>query len=779
MYNHNKIEKKWQAFWEENQTYKFKENPNNKKFYSLDMFPYPSGKGLHVGHPKGYTATDIVARFKKLQGYDVLHPIGWDAFGLPAEQYAIETNNDPAEFTQRNIENFRNQLKKLGFCFDYSKEVNTTDPKYYKWTQWIFIKLFEHGLAELKDVEVNWCQELGTVLSNEEVLVDKDGNQVSERGGFQVEKKPMKQWVLKITNYADKLLEGLDELDWPESLKSLQRNWIGKTDCYKVAFSINQTNTEMYFFELDDIYNLEYVFISPKADILNKINLSDEQAEFVDSLKTKNDRYLKANKKYDGIELSINLVNPFTSRKIRFFVADFVAADYNFDIMGFNNSNEDCLEFIKKYKLDVDFQKRGVSLEKIQEKIPHCSKTQHFKLKDWLFSRQRYWGEPFPIVFDSDNKPHTISEDSLPLLLPKLNDFKPDKTAMCVLSKAKDWINVTSDNKHYTRDLNTMPQWAGSCWYYLGYLLKQENDYIPLNSDTAKQIFKKWLPVDLYIGGQEHAVLHLLYARFWHRFLYDIGVVPTKEPFQKIINQGMILGPDNEKMSKSKGNIISPDEIMETHGADALRMYEMFMGPLVSSMAWDTEKLNGVRKWLDRVHRLYTELEENQFEVINTLDNVDSETQFEFNSMVQKITKNIEEYQFNIAISNMMVFINHVYKTKKFYKPYMKDFATVLSIFAPHLAEELYSMVAEEKQSVFLGTWPKFDESILVNTIIKMPIMINKKPRDVLDITPEHSEEDIKRMVLESEKVKEYIKDKEILKISIIPNKIIIVDIKE
>lgn len=772
MYNHNKIEKKWQEFWNENKTYKFVDTNSKPKFYSLDMFPYPSGKGLHVGHPKGYTATDIISRYKKLQGFDVLHPIGWDAFGLPAEQYAIDTNNDPAIFTQENINNFRQQLKKLGFCFDYDKEVNTTDPDYFKWTQWIFIQLFKKGLAEIKDVEVNWCEQLGTVLSNEEVLIDKNGNQVSERGGYPVEKRPMRQWILKITKYADKLLDGLDELDWPESLKSLQRNWIGKSVGYNLKFKLEEQEVEVFYNNLTEIANCKYILISPKAKFLNKLNLSEDVINYIEEFKQKNDRYIKSHKDFNGIKLNIDLINPINNQTIELYLADFVYSDLNLDAIGFNSTNEDFIKFANIHNLIVD-KLLPINKNEILEKLAdNLTKVKKYKLKDWLFSRQRYWGEPFPIVFDENNNAYALQESELPLKLPILNDFKPSKECIAPLAKADKWINVQCENQKYFRDINTMPQWAGSCWYYLGYILKNNNGYIPLNSPEAFDLFSRWLPVDLYIGGQEHAVLHLLYARFWHRFLYDINVVPTKEPFYKIINQGMILGEDGEKMSKSKGNIINPDEIIETHGADALRLYEMFMGPLTASMPWNDEKLNGIRKWLDRVYRLYTETDKLDIQKIDNYNDVNKDLIYQYHLFIKKVTENLENQQFNIAISNMMVFINEVYKIKQFYPEFMKNFLIVLSTFAPHISEELYSeFKLEVNESIFNAQWLVYDESLLVLDTINIPIMIKNKPRDVIQVPVDTDEETIKEIVLANQKVLNFIGDNEIKKIIVIKNK--------
>lgn len=624
MYNHKEIEKKWQDFWLKNKTFKTTNNKKNK-FYVLDMFPYPSGSGLHVGHPEGYTATDIIARYKRFNDFDVLHPIGWDAFGLPAEQYAIQTGNNPNEFTLKNIDTFRKQLQSLGFSYDYDKEVNTTDPKYYKWTQWIFTQMYKSGLAEIREIDVNWCEQLGTVLANEEVIEDEKGNKVSERGGFLVVKKPMKQWVLKITNYAEKLLEGLNEVNWPESLISLQRNWIGK-------------------------------------------------------------------------------------------------------------------------------------------KVENNKTTYH--LKDWVFARQRYWGEPFPIMFDEQNNTYLI-EDLVEL--PEMNNIKPSGNGESPLANNTEWVNVEIDNKKYRRDTNTMPQWAGSSWYYLAYILKNDDgSYTDLNSKEAYDRFQKWLPVDLYIGGQEHAVLHLLYARFWHKVLYDLKIVPTKEPFMKLVNQGMILGSDNQKMSKSKGNVINPNDIVDEYGADTLRLYEMFMGPLTDSKTWNNNNIKGTRKWLDRVWRLFEKFFNQEIKI----DEEDSNKELEsiYHQTIKDVTENIEDLKFNIAISNMMIYINFLFGINKINsKKYLKDFLILLSPFAPHIAEELMEKMNEKQ--MLEQSWPKYDLTKIIQDKIILSIQVNGKFRGTIEINKDYNEEAIHKLAKNHENVKKFIQNKEIRKTIYIKNK--------
>ena len=798
MYNHNLIEKKWQKYWDEKQTYQFKEDHTKPKAYILDMFPYPSGQGLHVGHPKGYTATDVAARYKHFKGYSVLHPIGWDAFGLPAEQYAINTNNHPSTFTKQNIDHFREQLKMLGFSYDYNKEVDTTDPKYYKWTQWIFTKLFEHGLAEIRDVDVNWCAKLGTVLSNEEVL-NRDGKMVSERGEFPVVKKPMRQWVLKITKYAEKLLDGLNLIDWPESLKSIQRKWIGKSIGALINFKTTQNcDLQVFTTRPDTLFGATYLAIAPDHEDTYKFvtpGNKEKCSQYIIDAKSKSELERKSDTKTQtGVFSGSYAFHPITNQKMPIYICDYILKDYaTGSIMAVPAHDERDFKFATKYKLPIikvidvaddklpyigdgkhinsDFLNGLDNKEAKSKMIEYLVKNklgkEHitYKMKDWLFSRQRYWGEPFPIIFDENNKPHLVKD--LPLLLPPCEDYKPSNDGRSPLAKLTDWINVEIDGKHYVRETNTMPQWAGSCWYYLGYLLKKpDQSYLPLDSKEAYELFKYWLPVDLYVGGQEHAVLHLLYSRFWHRFLYDIKVVPTPEPFYRIVNQGMILGSNGEKMSKSRGNVINPDEIIKTHGADALRLYEMFMGPLGASLPWTEEGLNGVRKWLDRVYRLFETK-------INDLDNKTNATlDYAYNLFIRNVSHNIEKGNLNVAISDMMVFINSCYSVEKLNKEYLHNFLIVLSCFAPHLAEELNSMLGYN-DSIYNSVWPKFDETKLIKSEISIPVMINSKLRDVVLVDVNASENEIIKFVKKQPKVINAIGGKQIKKIIYIKNKIV------
>ncbi|MDX5476419.1 MAG: leucine--tRNA ligase, partial [Bacillaceae bacterium] len=714
---HQEIEKKWQQYWEEKKTFKTTEEAGKEKFYALDMFPFPSGAGLHVGHPEGYTATDILSRMKRMQGFDVLHPMGWDAFGLPAEQYALDTGNDPAEFTEKNINTFRRQIKELGFSYDWDKEVATTDPDYYRWTQWIFLKLFEKGLAYVDEVPVNWCPALGTVLSNEEVI---DGK--SERGGHPVERRPMKQWMLKITAYADRLIDDLDDLDWPDSLKEMQRNWIGRSEGANVHFNIDGSEETFTVFTTrpDTLFGATYAVLAPEHPLVTKITTA-EQKEAVDayiqSVQSKSDlERTELSKEKTGVFTGAYAVNPANGEKLPIWIADYVLISYGTGaIMAVPAHDERDYEFATKFELPIievvaggdvtkeaytgdgehvnsDFLNGLGKEEAISNMIQWLEgngkgeKKISFRLRDWLFSRQRYWGEPIPVIHWEDGTMTAIPDEELPLLLPKTKNIRPSGTGESPLAAMEDWVNVVDPvtGKKGRRETNTMPNWAGSCWYYLRYIDPKNSEML---ADPEK--LKKWLPVDIYIGGAEHAVLHLLYARFWHKFLYDIGVVPTKEPFQKLFNQGMILGENNEKMSKSKGNVVNPDDIVASHGADTLRLYEMFMGPLEASIAWSTNGLDGSRRFLDRVWRLF--VDENGKLSSKIVEHSEEDTlEKTYHATVKKVTEDYEGLRFNTAISQMMVFINEAYKVDVIPKEYVEGFVKLLSPICPHTTEELW-----------------------------------------------------------------------------------------
>ncbi|MGX6535790.1 leucine--tRNA ligase [Staphylococcus aureus] len=797
-YNHNQIEKKWQGYWDENKTFKTNDNLGQKKFYALDMFPYPSGAGLHVGHPEGYTATDIISRYKRMQGYNVLHPMGWDAFGLPAEQYALDTGNDPREFTKKNIQTFKRQIKELGFSYDWDREVNTTDPEYYKWTQWIFIQLYNKGLAYVDEVAVNWCPALGTVLSNEEVI---DG--VSERGGHPVYRKPMKQWVLKITEYADQLLADLDDLDWPESLKDMQRNWIGRSEGAKVSFDVDNTEgkVEVFTTRPDTIYGASFLVLSPEHALVNSIT-TDEYKEKVKAYQT------EASKKSDlertdlakdksGVFTGAYATNPLSGEKVQIWIADYVLSTYGTGaIMAVPAHDDRDYEFAKKFDLPIIEVIEGGNVEEaaytgegkhinsgeldgleneaaitkaiqLLEQKGAGEKKVNYKLRDWLFSRQRYWGEPIPVIHWEDGTMTTVPEEELPLLLPETDEIKPSGTGESPLANIDSFVNVVDEKTGMKgrRETNTMPQWAGSCWYYLRYIdPKNEN----MLADPEK--LKHWLPVDLYIGGVEHAVLHLLYARFWHKVLYDLAIVPTKEPFQKLFNQGMILGEGNEKMSKSKGNVINPDDIVQSHGADTLRLYEMFMGPLDAAIAWSEKGLDGSRRFLDRVWRLMVNEDGTLSSKIVTTNNKSLDKVY--NQTVKKVTEDFETLGFNTAISQLMVFINECYKVDEVYKPYIEGFVKMLAPIAPHIGEELWSKLGHE-ESITYQPWPTYDEALLVDDEVEIVVQVNGKLRAKIKIAKDTSKEEMQEIALSNDNVKASIEGKDIMKVIAVPQKLV------
>jgi len=796
-FNHVEIEKKWQKVWEDNKTFKTTDK-SDKKFYALDMFPYPSGVGLHVGHPEGYTATDIVSRMKRAQGYDVLHPMGWDAFGLPAEQYALDTGNDPAEFTEHNINTFRRQIKSLGFSYDWDREINTTDPSYYKWTQWIFLKLYEKGLAYIDEVAVNWCPALGTVLANEEVI---DG--VSERGGHPVERRPMKQWMLKITAYGDRLLDDLDELDWPDSLKEMQRNWIGRSEGAQVRFEVENTEEtfEVFTTRPDTLFGATYTVLAPEHELVAKITTDAQKeavAEYIDKVKLKSDlERTDLAKEKTGVFTGAYAINPVNGAKMPIWIADYVLASYGTGaIMAVPAHDERDWEFAKQFDLPIievlqggnveeaAFTEDGIHVnsdflngtnkeEGIEKMIAWLEekgigeKKVSFRLRDWLFSRQRYWGEPIPMIHWEDGTMTPVPEEELPLLLPKTTNIKPSGTGESPLANIDEWVNVVDPvtGKKGRRETNTMPQWAGSSWYYLRYI-DPTNDKMVVDPELAK----KWLPVDIYIGGAEHAVLHLLYARFWHKVLYDIGVVDTKEPFQKLFNQGMILGENNEKMSKSKGNVVNPDEIVASHGADTLRLYEMFMGPLDASIAWSTNGLDGSRRFLDRVWRLLvndngTLSEKVQVSTDTTLEKV-------YHQTVKKVTEDFEALRFNTAISQMMVFINEAYKAPVLPKQFIEGFVQLLAPIAPHVGEELWEKLGHTETISYVA-WPTFDEAKLVDNEVEIVVQINGKVRAKLVVPAEVTKEELETIAQNDDNVKAQLEGKTIRKIIAVPKKLV------
>lgn len=824
-YKHTDIEAKWQKYWADNNTFRTGTDKNKPKFYALDMFPYPSGAGLHVGHPEGYTATDILSRYKRAQGYNVLHPMGWDAFGLPAEQYAIDTGNDPVEFTAKNIATFKRQINSLGFSYDWEREVNTTDPEFYKWTQWIFTKLYEKGLAYEAEVAVNWVEELGTAIANEEVLPDG----TSERGGYPVVRKPMRQWMLKITAYAERLLNDLEELDWPESIKEMQRNWIGKSVGADINFKVEGTDEEFTVFTTrpETLFGSTFAVLAPEHPLVEKITTA-EQADAVEDYK--HQASLKSDlartdlaKDKTGVWTGAYAINPVSGKKMPIWIADYVLASYGHGaVMAVPGHDERDWEFAKVYDLEIvpvfdggnvqeachteggkiinsDFLNGMEKEEAIEKMVAYLeekgigSRKVTYRLRDWLFSRQRYWGEPIPIIHWEDGTTTAVPEEELPLVLPKTSNIKPSGTGESPLANLTDWLTVTrEDGVKGRRETNTMPQWAGSSWYYLRYIDPKNSQAI-----ADPELIKEWLPVDIYVGGAEHAVLHLLYARFWHKVLFDLGVVPTNEPFQKLFNQGMILGTSYRdsrgalvatdkvekrdgsyynvetgeeleqapaKMSKSLKNVVNPDDVVKRYGADTLRVYEMFMGPLDASIPWSEEGLEGARKFLDRVVRLLsnsTITEEND----GSLDKV-------YNETVKNVTERLDHMLFNTAISQLMIFVNAANKAKTLPLEYAKGFVQLLAPFAPHLSEELWVELGNEAGISYVA-WPSFDESKLVEDEIEIVVQINGKLKAKVMIEKDLPKDQLEKVALEAVEV-----EGNIVKVIAIPNKLVNIVVK-
>ena len=797
-YKHIEIEKKWQRYWEEHKTFKTTEDDDKKNYYALDMFPYPSGQGLHVGHPEGYTATDIMARMKRMQGYNVLHPMGWDAFGLPAEQYALNTGNSPREFTKKNVNNFRRQIKSLGLSYDWDREVNTTDPAYYKWTQWIFEQLYKKGLAYEAEVPVNWSPDLGTVVANEEVI---DGK--TERGGFPVIRKPMRQWVLKITAYADRLIDDLDDLDWPEAIKEQQRNWIGRSVGAAINFPVSgdeNTKIEVFSTRPDTIFGVAALVLAPEHELVKQLTTPEHENEveaYIEKISHKSDlERTDLAKDKTGVFTGSYVVNPVSGEKLPIWIADYVLNSYGTGaVMVVPAHDERDHEFAQKFDLPIvqvieggDVQKEaytgdgvhinsdflnGMDKEEAIDAINNWleengvgEKKVNYRLRDWLFSRQRYWGEPIPVIHGEDGETTLVPEDELPLYLPKATDIKPSGTGESPLANLDDWVNVVDENgRKGRRETNTMPQWAGSSWYFLRYIDPHNNHEV---ADYEK--LKEWLPVNLYVGGAEHAVLHLLYARFWHKFLYDLGVVPTKEPFQKLVNQGMILGSNHEKMSKSKGNVVNPDDIVEQYGADTLRLYEMFMGPLDASIPWSEEGLGGAHKFINRVWNLLIDENDNLRDRVTTINNHDLDKIY--NETVKKVTEDYEAMHFNTAISQLMVFVNNAYKADSLPLEYVEGLVKLLSPVVPHITEELWSKLGHVG-SIAYAKWPTYDESKLVEDVVEIVVQINGKVRQHLQVSKDASREELQALALNDERIKQELVDKEVKKVNAVPGKLV------
>lgn len=796
-YNFKEIEKKWQDKWDEEKTFKTDAwDFSRPKFYALDMFPYPSGQGLHVGHPEGYTATDIISRMRRMQGYNVLHPMGWDAFGLPAEQYAIKTGNHPETFTKKNIETFKKQLKMLGFSFDWDREISTCEPSYYKWTQWIFKQLYNDGLAELIEMPVNWCEGLGCVLSNDEVINGK-----SERGGYPVVRKNMKQWVMDIQDYAEILLSGLDDLDWPESTKEIQRNWIGKSVGAEVKFKV--ANSDKYFTvfttRADTLFGATYCVLSPEHELVDIITTPEfkqavEEYKKVAAAKSDLER-TELNKEKTGVFIGAYAINPVNNKEIPIWISDYVLSTYGTGaIMAVPAHDERDYEFARKFGIDIipvldggDILKEaftgdgvhinseflnGLGKEEAINKMINWleenkigTKKINYKLREWIFARQRYWGEPIPVVFTEDNKIHVLADEDLPLVLPELEDYAPSKTGASPLDKATDWLNTTFEREKATRETSTMPGSAGSSWYFLRYI-DPHNE----NAIADQELLKHWMPVDLYVGGPEHAVGHLLYSRFWNNYLYNKGIVPTKEPFQKLRHQGMILGTNGEKMSKSKGNVINPDDMVKEYGADALRLYEMFMGPIDAAKPWDITGIEGTKKFLDRIWRLYVESGKISNNHNSNLDKI-------YNYTVKKVTNDYENMYFNTAISQMMIFINAVYKEETLPIEYAEGFLKLLNPVAPHITEELWNRLNHNK-TIAYEKWPEYDESKITENEIEIPVQINGKVKETITIPVDLEEGKVKEIVHENGNIANLTNGKTIVKEIYVKNKIYNIVIK-
>lgn len=764
------------------------------------MFPYPSGQGLHVGHPEGYTATDVMSRMKRMQGFNVLHPMGWDAFGLPAEQYALKTGHNPKDFTNKNIDHFRDQIQSLGFSYDWDREVNTTDPKFYKWTQWIFEQLYKKGLAYESEIMVNWAPDFmgGTVVANEEI---EDGK--TKRGGYPVYRKPMRQWVLKITAYADRLIDDLDLVDWPESVKEMQRNWIGRSEGASVFFPVvgdEDTKIEVFTTRADTLFGASYVVLAPEQELVDQLTTPEHKAE-VEKYKEEASRRsdlerTDLNKDKTGVFTGSYVINPVNGEKLPIWISDYVLASYGTGaVMAVPSGDQRDYDFATKFDLPIkpviegtDVSEGafdgdgkhinsgfldGLNIADAKQKMidwleEHDAghKKVNYRLRDWIFSRQRYWGEPIPVIHWDDGTTSLVPEDELPLELPKTDNIEPSGTGESPLANVEDWVNVYDENgRHGLRETNTMPQWAGSSWYWLRYTDPHNDEEF-----ASKEALDYWSPVDLYVGGAEHAVLHLLYARFWHKVLYDLGLVPTKEPFMKLVNQGMILGSNHEKMSKSKGNVVNPDDIVDQYGADTLRLYEMFMGPLEESVPWDEKGLHGANKWVQRVWRLLMDDNNHLRDRVSTFN--DGKLTKVYNQTVKKVTEDYERMHFNTAISQLMVFVNEAYKVDDLPVEYMKGFVKMIAPIMPHMAEELWSQFGES-DTITYQPWPTYDPKALVEDEVEMIVQVNGKVRAKIKMAKDTDRDEAQQLALANEHVKKFTDGKDIKKVIVVPNKIV------
>jgi len=803
------IEPKWQAYWNDHDTFQTHEGAERPKAYILDMFPYPSGSGLHVGHPEGYTATDIMARYRRANGYDVLHPMGWDAFGLPAEQHAILTGTHPRDTTVQNIETFKRQLKMLGFSYDWSREIDTTSPDYVRWTQWIFLELFKRGLAYQNEVPVNWCPALGTVLANEEVI-----NGLSERGGHPVERVPLRQWVLKITAYADRLLADLDDVEWPNSTRIMQQEWIGRSEGAEAHFQVvgHDASIEVYTTRPDTLFGATFMVLAPEHPLVDVITSDRQRADvtaYVEQAKSKSERDRQASKDKTGVFTGGLAINPVNGAEVPVYIADYVLWGYGTGaIMAVPAHDERDFEFATAHGIPIIevVSKTGTASEaplveamveqgiavnsgkydglstaefkaRITKDLEEAGKGRarvEYKLRDWIFSRQRYWGEPIPIYFPVDtdgdprvgaeftiryDEPMAVDASELPLRLPELDDYKPGKDPAGVLARAADWRFFQKDGRWYARETNTMPQWAGSCWYYLRFIDPRNETEI-----CARKLAERWLPVDLYVGGAEHAVLHLLYARFWHKVLFDAGVVPTNEPFKKLVHQGMILGEGGQKMSKSRGNVVNPDDIVDAFGADSMRVYEMFMGPLEATKPWSTSSIAGVRRFLDRVYTVTARADASA--------KSDAALTRLLHQTVRKVTDDIEGMRFNTAISAMMVLSNELMKLEQVPTEALEVLAKLLHPFAPHLGEELWEML-DHSPSIQSQAWPEYDPALCEEDEVEVPVQINGKVRARITLPKDATEDQALEAARKAEVVAAQLADKPLRKTIWVPNKIL------
>jgi len=799
IFDYVKIEKKWQKYWEDNETFKTDVWDFSKpKFYALDMFPYPSGQGLHVGHPEGYTATDIIARMKRMQGYNVLHPMGFDSFGLPAEQYAMQTGNHPNSFTEANIAIFKDQLKILGLSYDWEREISTCDPNFYKWTQWIFKELYKDGLVKYIDMPVNWCEELGTVLANDEVI---DGK--SERGGYPVVRKNMKQWVIDIPAYAEKLLSGLEEVDWPNSTKEMQKNWIGKSVGAHVHFQVANIDTTFTVFTTrpDTLFGATYCVLSPEHELVDVITSTDKKEE-VDAYKracsAKSDlERTELNKEKTGVFIGAYAINPVNHKPVPIWIADYVLSSYGTGaIMAVPAHDERDYEFAKKFGMDIievleggDITKEayvgdglhinsdflnGLDKQAATDAIiswleeNKCGQRHiNYRLREWIFARQRYWGEPIPVVHCEDGNIQVLEVAQLPLVLPDLKDYSPSKSGASPLEKATAWLDVNIYGKKARRETSTMPGSAGSSWYFLRYI-DPHND----NAIADKKLLDHWLPVDLYVGGPEHAVGHLLYARMWHKYLYDKGIVNVNEPFKKLVHQGMILGENGIKMGKRFPEyVVNPNEIVEAYGADTLRLYEMFMGPLEANKPWSTTGVEGAKRFIDRIWRLYVEEDKIQERENKSLEKI-------YHQTVKKVTDDFESLAFNTAISQMMIFVNAVYKEEVFTKKYAEGFVKLLNPIAPHIAEELWNSVLGYQGTIAYEEWPIYDATKIVNETFEMVVQVNGKVRAKIEVSKDADDESVKEEAFKQDNIQLHTAGKEIVKVIVVKNKIINIVVK-